>query len=705
MLFGKRPHHGPTLLLAIVLVAAGVAPACASDDIPANPGGRGGTAGDGGTGGGGTDGTGGTMSPTCGNGVVDSPLEDCDDANTDNSDGCKATCKWVCVDATGCSDGDYCNGDELCDAAKHVCEGKGPPRNGHERCGENRYCQNGQCVDAAVRCGDGFVFEGVEECDDGDDVSQDGCENDCKFTCRTDDECEARNPCLGGTRCDRRDTHTCILGTPLPDNSSCGTGLACRAGTCTSLACGNGRVDGTEECDDGNPQPGDGCENDCKFTCKADDPTRNCALGDTCAGTSSCDASTHRCTTATPRPDGSGCGGSNVCRGGVCINPTLCGNGTVDAAAGEDCDDQNTVQDDGCRTNCRFTCRSAADCNDLNICNGTEACVGVLNSQGKACQPGVLALKGTRCGDNKVCIAGSCMDSTCGDGVVDTRRSEECEPPGGAACTAECRSSQSCDLNGTWALKIVTKVRWPSTQVLVEGMGDLKTWAKITRTQTANNIVDAIIPCGVAVPAFDSILQETYGFDFPPSAFENQSALPKIDVSYTCSATGPGSYCQTPFGVVLLGADAARVPNVLTAELPENQALEPFLLDHDNDTFPAITGVVPAAGAKIPVAIIPADPPIVYRVDRVYIVLRQVNAFFATVSTCDAIRGEAVVSRADSRVVGCKLEPSSQGGRPCNEDERDFADFNKVSLVPGSSTFEQKKISGTSCADIRAALP
>ena len=37
------------------------------------------------------------------------------------------------------------------------------------------------CRDDCTICGDGVVDAG-EDCDDGNDVSQDGCENDCTFS-------------------------------------------------------------------------------------------------------------------------------------------------------------------------------------------------------------------------------------------------------------------------------------------------------------------------------------------------------------------------------------------------------------------------------------------------------------------------------------------------------------------------------------------
>ncbi|WAS98459.1 DUF4215 domain-containing protein [Nannocystis punicea] len=58
-------------------------------------------------------------------------------------------------------------------------------------------------------------------------------------------------------------------GCPCGQNDACDPGLECQAGLCGPPAppvCGDGDVEGGEQCDDGNKIPGDGCENDCTPT-------------------------------------------------------------------------------------------------------------------------------------------------------------------------------------------------------------------------------------------------------------------------------------------------------------------------------------------------------------------------------------------------------------------------------------------------------
>ncbi|MCA9683548.1 MAG: hypothetical protein KC457_15210 [Myxococcales bacterium] len=50
---------------------------------------------------------------------------------------------------------------------------------------------------------------------------------------------------------------------------SCDPGLSCVDGMCSQTLCGDGEVQGEEQCEDGNDIDGDGCDNDCTFTAVA----------------------------------------------------------------------------------------------------------------------------------------------------------------------------------------------------------------------------------------------------------------------------------------------------------------------------------------------------------------------------------------------------------------------------------------------------
>ena len=112
--------------------------------------------------------------------------------------------------------------------------------------------------------------------------------------------------------------------------------------------CGNGVIEGSEECDDNNEVEGDGCDTNCTVTA--------CGNGIVTAGEECDDGGT------TP---GDGCNAS-------CLEE-VCGNGVLDV--GEDCDDGNTVGGDCCDSLCDFEANGSACPADGNICTD-DVCDG-----------------------------------------------------------------------------------------------------------------------------------------------------------------------------------------------------------------------------------------------------------------------------------------------------------------------------------------
>jgi cysteine-rich repeat protein len=244
---------------------------------------------------GGTGGTGGKTSASttsvakCGDGILSSK-EACDDKNVLDGDGCSADCSTV--------------------EADYVCPTPGT-----------------KCVPANV-CGDRKIT-GTENCDDGNAIALDGC----SATCRVEDgfgcafvgvKCQpicGDGLVRGGEQCDDGGTAaspvdgcsaTCTVDSPLAserDGWLCTTADGNSKSVCKRTTCGNAVVEGSEQCDDGNNDQGDGCTPFCRW-----EPI--CAT------------------------DGSGC-------------RTACGDGLLlDSDADQQCDDGNTVSGDGCSATC-----------------------------------------------------------------------------------------------------------------------------------------------------------------------------------------------------------------------------------------------------------------------------------------------------------------------------------------------------------------
>lgn len=121
----------------------------------------------------------------------------------------------------------------------------------------------------------------------------------------------------------------------------------CGCGGKTPPACGDGKVDANELCDDGNTQGGDGCS----AVCWTETTTPvACGNGKVDLG-EQCDDGNAK--------DGDGC--SAVCQNEKM--PPACGDGQIDP--GERCDDGNATGGDGCESDCSHTPTPEIVCKEL----------------------------------------------------------------------------------------------------------------------------------------------------------------------------------------------------------------------------------------------------------------------------------------------------------------------------------------------------
>jgi cysteine-rich repeat protein len=194
---------------------------------------------------------------------------------------------------------------------------------------------------------------------------------------------------------------------------------------CGPSHCGNGVVEGAEQCDDGNNDPCDGCEADCRLS--------------------------------------------------------ACGDGVACPSRGEECDDGNAVTGDGCDGNCTTTrCGNlqvtppgksfpAEECDDANA----NPCDGCNNCKFSKCGDGALCSNfGEQCddgnrNDNDGCDS-NCYPEWCGDGRTQPPR-EQCEPPGQAQI---CYWGNNCDLC-TWGCQL------PPTQDCHIDCCDRRAWLEV----------------------------------------------------------------------------------------------------------------------------------------------------------------------------------------------------------------------------------
>ena len=388
----------------------------------------------------------------CGDGDTD-PGEACDDGNTDDGDGCSALCREeVCGDGIvqpgeACDDGNTDDGDG-CDRScvEEFC-GDGTLQPGEE-CDADVNDQ-GPCTTACrdARCGDGIVYDGVEECDDGNLDAGDGCDASCVAEIcgdgapGPDEECDDGNDVAGdGCAPDCRAEY-CGDRRPGPDEQ-CDDGNQVDGDGCNKDcllenvdACGDGSVGRGEQCDDGNMVAGDGCDEYCQLedidACGngVQDPGEACDDGNTDAG----DGCSAFCTPEGCgdgiQQRGEGCDDGNTDPGDGCDarceqEPSECGDGAQQP--GEQCDDGNTDDGDGCSATCQLE-----DPDDANL---RETCGDGDLDRGEQCDDG-----GRMDGDG--CDETCQLEATvCGNGRIE--RGEQCDEGDDApinGCGTDCR--------------------------------------------------------------------------------------------------------------------------------------------------------------------------------------------------------------------------------------------------------------------------
>jgi cysteine-rich repeat protein len=187
----------------------------------------------------------------CGNGILDVD-EACDDGNDDETDACLSTCETA-----RCGDGAVQTDIEECDDANAVetdaclsnCRtarcGDGRIHDGVEECDDRNRDETDGCLPTCrnARCGDGVVQVDVEACDDANRDETDGCLGTCAWARGGDGVVQvAVEQCDDGNR---DDTDDCLS-------------------SCESAQCGDGVLQaGVEQCDDGNRFNNDGCSRRC----------------------------------------------------------------------------------------------------------------------------------------------------------------------------------------------------------------------------------------------------------------------------------------------------------------------------------------------------------------------------------------------------------------------------------------------------------
>jgi cysteine-rich repeat protein len=298
------------------------------------------------------------------------------------------------------------------------------------------------------------------------------------------DACEAGGlPCCPGNSCWMNADQGggfCVLdgvssssSSSAPSSASASASSSSSSSSSSTATCGNGTVEGTEQCD-GGPC----CSSTCTFL----------NSGTVCRGAAgTCDAE-EKCTGASAScPSDSFLSAGSVCRtaAGVCDLPETCSGASVgcpadifalssticrDSAGSCDIAEHCTGSTAACPSNsfvastvqCRASqgvCDIAENCTGsaaqcpadafasasvvcrakADVCDIAENCTG----SAAACPADGFLSNGTSCNSGVgSCVSGSC-EALCGNGAIDS--GEQCEPPNVGNCNAQCQNEGGVD--------------------------------------------------------------------------------------------------------------------------------------------------------------------------------------------------------------------------------------------------------------------
>ncbi len=257
-------------------------------------------------------------------------------------------------------------------------------------------------------CGDGVPQSG-EQCDDGDMTNDDECTNQCTSPACLDGITQA------GEECDD--------GNATPDDGC--------TDFCTLPACGDGvlQIGAGEQCDDDNTMSGDGCSSTCQSE-SIDLCTGDAVITDGVTMFSTVDTTTDGPVPACAENNATG---SND----VWFNYTATCNGDLEVST---CNTVNynsvIVVYDGC--GCGPFTQLGCD-NDTAGCTNTSR-VTVPVSQGDCYKIRIGGFTGSSEGSGTVSV--TCTGTVCGDSTIEA--GEECDPPNGTTCAANCQRIPIC---------------------------------------------------------------------------------------------------------------------------------------------------------------------------------------------------------------------------------------------------------------------
>lgn len=674
---------------------------------------------------------------------------DCENANCiaevccasacDAPDQCRVAAEATCEDGATCV---YANADDgtTCDDGN--------------ACTQNDACTEGACGGDALACDDGNVCT-ADSCDpqegcvhDGSDITTAGC--------APDDMCNMNYACAGNVRGDCVPADTvdcsalngqCTQGVCDPANGSCqamaisegqqcNDSDVCTSGeTCIGGSCQDGAA--TVCVDDGSPCTAEVCDAEAGCVSVPANENGSCDDGNPCTQTDACNAE-GACVGSNPRSCASE---TDACNVGICnvltgacepqhrADGTACSDGnscTTDdecldgacTSGGNACGPNAMALPGGCTQGSPNTCNCVSgyedngagecapnedECTPGNLC-GTPSCgahVESCSDLSSACGTRVCTCEDGYEWDGSACaLDDPCAPNPCGQGTC---------APGGTPGTYSCNCSSSyravddpatadgescvCDMDGTFALRIRSTLKWPrqvdagtGVTTIEAGEAEIDTWAIRRHTGYAEDgsLVVETVPCGGTTPdicapgIFLVHSDETYA-QFITNQSWGSAGMPSDTHEWSLPDALPGDAFVTPDRAYLLGISLAdrmgpwpaSRENVLGGSGPRTNGAA-WENNHDPDSRVAVTSyAVPPGGISDDNSV--PDPPFDYgssssacprgdaseswpynywpaprwcgtltlcRIARFQTGTRNINALEGVIESCDRITGD-----------------------------------------------------------------
>ncbi len=427
----------------------------------------------------------------------------CDDGIDCTADSCDEEQK-SCIhtpDNSVCSDGNACNGEEICDPTSGCVDGTPlecndgfdcttdscDPESGCVYETDDSMCDDGiECTNDVCKVGSGCVNEPIDSaCDDSIDCTEDIC--DATLGCRhvpkhslcddgkacTEDACNPETGCTNvpnDAQCpmdkicrpndSSADENGCIDRPACMSDEECDDGQYCNGvEKCVNNVCVNGQA---VKCDDGISCTIDVC-NEETDSCDFQPQDSFCDDGNVCNGAETCQPEN-------PAHNENGCvaGEALVCNDGIDCTSDSCDpvNGCVFEPNHGMCDDGVDCTVDTCSIEARgcvhepkdSACDDGIDCT-IDFCNRTSGCTHTVDDS--ACNDG-FACTDEHCDETRGCIYTTHNDR-CDDGIACTENTcvrgrgcvynpddsmcppdEICDTSEGCRVPPECETDEDC---------------------------------------------------------------------------------------------------------------------------------------------------------------------------------------------------------------------------------------------------------------------